>query len=175
MTPFLVPIVSMLAEKGLNLLSNAVDKGSDKAIELISEKTGIDLTSKQELSTEDMRVLKQFEKEHELELLRLRFESTKEDNRSRETFYSEAHKTYREKNQQADEISSHIIKYNLPIIAILVIVNVLIVYYMQDNATLIAIVSNIIGVAIANLFSERNTIVNFFFGSSIGSKEKDMK
>ena len=49
----------------------------------------------------------------------------------------------------------------------------LLVYFLQDNASLIAIASNIIGVAIGNLFNERQAIINFFFGSSIGSKEKD--
>lgn len=168
-------IQGMLISAGINLIGDLIKGGSKKAKELIEEKTGIDLDTKESLSKEEIAKLKEFEAAHELELLRLKYQEAKEDNRSRETFYKEAHKTYREKNQQADEISSHIIRYNLPIIAILVIVNVLIVYYMQENATLIAIVSNIIGVAIANLFSERNTIVNFFFGSSIGSKEKELR
>lgn len=87
--------------------------------------------------------------------------------------YDKAHETYQTKNEMADNIASQIINRNLPIIAILVIMNVGLVYYMQDHASLIAIASNIIGVAIGNLFNERQAIVNFFFGSSMGSKQKD--
>ena len=84
------------------------------------------------------------------------------------------HKTYRVRSDQADKIADQVIKMNLPIIAILTIINIALVYYMQDKATLIAIASNIIGVVIGKLLGERQSIINFFFGSSIGSKEKDV-
>ena len=87
--------------------------------------------------------------------------------------YDKAHETYQNKSEMADGIAKQIIDRNLPIIAILVVVNVLLVYFMKDEATLIAIASNIIGITIGNLFAERQAIVNFFFGSSIGSKQKD--
>jgi len=38
---------------------------------------------------------------------------------------------------------------------------------------LVAIVSNFIGITIGQLFNERQAVVNFFFGSSKGSKDKD--
>ena len=43
MLPIIAGIVSMLADKGLSLISKAVDTGSDKAIEFVEEKTGIKL------------------------------------------------------------------------------------------------------------------------------------
>ena len=86
--------------------------------------------------------------------------------------YDKAHETYQTKSGMADGIAKQIIQRNLPIIALLVVVNVLLVYFMKDEATLIAIASNIIGITIGNLFAERQAIVNFFFGSSIGSKQK---
>lgn len=175
MTPLLVPIVSMLAEKGLNLLSDAIDKGSDKAIEYVSEKTGIDLTNKPELSTEDIRVLKELEMSNKIELERLAFENKKEDNRTKEVLYTTAHDTYREKSETADLIANQIIMYNLPVIFLLLVMNVALLHFLKDDSTLIAIASNVIGVAIGMLFNERSTIINFFFGSSIGSKEKDKK
>jgi hypothetical protein len=44
---------------------------------------------------------------------------------------------------------------------------------LDGKGEVIAIVSNFIGIAIGNLFSERQSVVNFFFGSSVGSKLKD--
>jgi len=98
-----------------------------------------------------------------------------EANRTEEAKRGMAHETYRLKSDKQDRISEQIIRFNLPVIAVLVLVNILIVYYIQDNATLIAIVSNIIGIATANLFTERQAIINFFFGSSMGSKDKQEK
>jgi uncharacterized membrane protein len=89
--------------------------------------------------------------------------------------YKTAHQSYQVKGVEADSIADSIINYNLPIIAILVLVNIALVYFMRERSELIAIASNIIGVAIGNLFNERQAIINFFFGSSIGSKEKDRK
>ena len=43
MIPILAGIVSMLAGKGLDLVSSAIDGGADKAKEFIEEKTGIKL------------------------------------------------------------------------------------------------------------------------------------
>ena len=89
--------------------------------------------------------------------------------------YNKAHETYQTKNDMADKIALQVINRNLPIIAILVILNVGIVHLFKENATLIAIASNVIGISIGNLFAERQAIVNFFFGSSLGSKQKSLQ
>lgn len=86
--------------------------------------------------------------------------------------YKSAHETYRTDHQQADRIAEQVIKFNLPVIALLVCANIGILHTFRDDATLIAIASNVIGVAIGHLFNERQAIVNFFFGSSLGSKQK---
>ena len=87
--------------------------------------------------------------------------------------YLKAHDTYQNSNHEmADKIAMQIVKNNLPIIALLVMSNIGVVWAFEDNATLIAIASNVIGVAIGHLFNERQAIVNFFFGSSMGSKNK---
>ncbi|MDA0778323.1 MAG: hypothetical protein O3C19_04550 [Bacteroidetes bacterium] len=175
MLPIFTPIITMLASKGMDLLSSAVENGADKAIDFVKEKTGINLKDKKEISTDDFVKLKQLENNPEtrLKLEELAFKNKVEDNRHSEAIYNKAHETYQEKSTMSDEIARQIIKRNLPIIAILVTINVGLVYFMKDEATLIAIASNIIGVTIGNLFSERQAVVNFFMGSSIGSKEKD--
>ena len=173
MAPFLVPIIGMLADKGLDLLSGAINGGAEKAKDYIEDKTGIVLDTKKGLSSEEGAKLKECEATNRIELERLSLENKKEDNRHEEANRSKAHETYQIKSTMADTIAKQIITRNLPIIGILVLVNVALVYFLQDKASLIAIASNIIGVAIGNLFNERQAIVNFFFGSSLSSKDKD--
>ena len=74
----LAPIVSMLADKGLGLLSNAIEGGADKAIEFVTEKTGMDLTQKTSLSSEDIAVLKQLEADHKSELMAYHLANTRD-------------------------------------------------------------------------------------------------
>lgn len=104
------------------------------------------------------------EKLEELRIKELQIEQDK---------YATAHTTYKTDNTMADKIARQVISWNLPVIFLLVAGNVWIVDRFKDDATLIAIVSNVIGIAIGKLFSERQAVINFFFGSSIGSKEKD--
>lgn len=154
---------------GIGFLTDLVSKHGEKLVTAGVEKvTGIDL-SKKELTPED----KQKILESEMQIKQLDFDKIKEENRHQEVKYTTAHNTYLSKNDMSDTIAKQIITRNLPIIGFLVLVNVIIVYFMQENPNLIAIVSQIIGIAIGNLFAERQAIVNFFFGSSIGSKEKD--
>lgn len=79
MAPLLIPIVSMLAEKGLGLLSKAIDSGSDKAKDFIEEKTGIKLDKG--LTDEQVLELKKFEVTNQLELEKLALANKQEDNR----------------------------------------------------------------------------------------------
>ena len=68
----MIPIVSALLQNGLSLLGNAVlAKGKD----WVEEKTGVKLD--QPLSAEDTLKLRQYEMDHEEELLRLRIEEKK--------------------------------------------------------------------------------------------------
>lgn len=67
------PFIAALLSKGLELVANAaLAKGKS----YIKEKTGIDL-DKERLSEDDLIKLKQFEAEHEEELLKLRLEEDK--------------------------------------------------------------------------------------------------
>jgi hypothetical protein len=162
-------IGSMLAGLGINFVKDLImDNGEDLVKEGIKKVTGIDL-NKKELTPEDIAKIKS----HELEIKQLDFKKLEEEHRHNEAKHAKSHETYQINHAMADTIAKQIISRNLPIIAILVLVNISVVYYMEDKPSLIAIASNIIGVAIANLFNERQAIVNFFFGSSLGSKEKD--
>jgi len=53
-----IPIVGMLAEAGMSLISAFIDKGKDEAIKYIKDKTGIDLSEKKELNMENLKNLR---------------------------------------------------------------------------------------------------------------------
>ena len=77
--------------------------------------------------------------------------------------------------EQADKIADRVMSQNLPYIFILLIVNVLAVYFLKDQGAIIATISNVLGMTIKSLFDERICVTGFYFGSSMGSKNKDDK
>ena len=83
MIPIVASIVSMLAGKGLDLISSAIDGGADKAVEFIESKTGVKMDGS-ELSDEQVARLRELEINSKLELERLALENKKEDNRHSE-------------------------------------------------------------------------------------------
>ena len=82
MVPIIAGLVSMLADKGLDLISSAIDGGADKAKEYIEEKTGIKLDKN--LTDEQVAELKKFEMTNKLELEKLALANKQEDNRHAE-------------------------------------------------------------------------------------------
>ena len=76
-------------------------------------------------------------------------------------------------HEQADKIADKIINWNLIIIMILVVIQVLVIMYVDGQVA--AVITGIVGTVVGALINERNTVVNFFFGSSKGSKDKDQK
>jgi hypothetical protein len=172
-------IGTALVGMGLGFVKDLImDNGEDLVKEGIKKVTGIDLNKKSphDLNTTDINKIKEYQidiQKLDFKKLKLEFDAQKEQNRHEESKYNKAHETYQNNGDMGNEIAKQIINRNLPIIGILVITNVLLVYFLKEHATLIAIASNIIGITIGNLFAERQAIVNFFFGSSLGSKEKD--
>lgn len=80
---------------------------------------------------------------------------------------------YREgKTKMADQIADRVINFNLWVVLISIIIEILSVIYINDKV-LIAIISGAIGGVTTALLQERQQVINFFFGSSIGSKEKN--
>lgn len=141
---------------------------------LISSVLGTDSTPEAvmkelEQNPEALLKIKELELNHKQKLEELKIRELEIEQEK----YSKAHDSYQNNNNMADKIANLIINWNLPVIFILVVINVVIVNEFEDNAPLISIVSNVIGIAIGKLFTERQAVINFFFGSSIGSKEKD--
>ena len=75
----LAPIASMLADKGLDLLSRAIDGGAEKAKEFIEDKTGISLDVNKGLTSDEILKLKEFEASNEIKLKSLALENKKEE------------------------------------------------------------------------------------------------
>jgi hypothetical protein len=74
-------------------------------------------------------------------------------------------------HENADKIARQIMTWNLPAIVALVGANCGAVYTI-DNPTIAVALGNIIGASITYLWAERSQVVGFFFGSSLGSKDK---
>ena len=83
MIPIIAGLVSMLADKGLDLISSAIDGGADKAKEYIEDKTGIKMDGS-ELTDEQVAELKKFEMTNKIELEKLALANKQEDNRHAE-------------------------------------------------------------------------------------------
>lgn len=186
--PLLAMLGSTLASKGVELLgdliSNGTDQLADKAVELVKDKTGIDLTAKKEptLTAEELKALKEFEMNYKMELEKLALENKKEDNRHEEK-YEELKVSDKQNARGAShlhemqtETAKKVYDQTKVLIPVLLIADVLLSFladYLSLDTAIVVGVSNLIGIAINNAFRERQTIMEFLFGSSIGSKEKD--
>lgn len=87
----------------------------------------------------------------------------------------DAREMYVEQHKQADIVADRITKFNVLYIMLLVAVNCAVVYFLEDNAALVAAASNIIGLVIRDLLAQIQAVTGFYFGSSMGSKSKDVK
>lgn len=74
-------------------------------------------------------------------------------------------------HEMADSIAGKIINWNLWILLALVAIQVLVIMFVEGQVA--AVVTGVVGTITGALINERNTVVNFFFGSSKGSKDKD--
>lgn len=74
---------------------------------------------------------------------------------------------------QASRVADQIMKYNLVLVFVLVMINVLAVIYLREDAAVLAIISNFIGIVLHALLQERQSVTAFYFGSSLGSKLKE--
>lgn len=86
-----------------------------------------------------------------------------------------AREMYKVHHEQTDKISERIMSWNLLAILALVLINGLAIYYLKEQAAVLATVSNLLGIVIKSLLDERKEVTGFYFGSSVGSKMKDEK
>ena len=80
----------------------------------------------------------------------------------------DARAMYRENNSMADHIARRVITWNLPFIALLIVCNVVVAVYVTDSSVA-QLLGNVIGFAMSQLWKERQTVIEFFFGAGLGS------
>jgi len=160
---FLVPILS----QGLNLIANAaLAKGKG----WVKEKTGVDL-DKPELSSEDFVKLKQYEMEHEEELIKLR----QVDDR----LAFEIDKAYLEDVANArgmqmtalvqeDVFSKRFLYYFSTMWSLFAILYISFITFGDIPPENVRFADTILGFLLGTLVAQ---VFNFFYGSSAGSKK----
>lgn len=80
---------------------------------------------------------------------------------------ADARSTYKQHPEQADKIAERIMRWNLPYIALLLLVNCVAIYFFKEHGALLAAISNVLGMAIKSLFDERKEVSGFYFGGSM--------
>lgn len=83
-----------------------------------------------------------------------------------------ARQMYSDKSHMADKVAAQVIAQNHWVVALLITANAAVLYFVDDKAVALAL-GNLIGISINALWSERQQVVGFFFGSSLGSKLKN--
>ena len=153
-------ILGLLANAGVNLVEKFVGAGEDKAIEVIKEKTGIDLAKKQNLSQEDILKLKEFENKNK-EFLLKQIELANADRDSA-----------RNMNIELSKSDSWLVKNTGSILALFVTLSTFVLFGLLLNGNLtidnpnVALIAGFVGGYVT-------TILSFYFGSS--KTESDFK
>ena len=165
-----MPIPALLApllQQGLGLIGNAV---MAKGKEWVEDKVGVKLD--QPLSAEDVTKLKQFEMEHQEELLRLRIEEKKLGVEELQAYMADT-KDARNMQVQAMQSDDPFVRRFIYLFAI---------FWSLASAAYIGFITfgeipernvrfadTILGFVLGTLIA---TIVQFFYGSSKGSQDK---
>jgi hypothetical protein len=145
---------------------NSAAKLAGKVIEFAQDATGQDTPEAAQERLKNISAQTKFKSlilDNEQDLKKLAFEDRKD-----------ARKMYQVHHGQADQIADRIMKWNLVSILVLVVLQCLSYYYLQDQTELLMAVTSIISMAIKSLFDERKDVTGFYYGSSMGSKNKDV-
>jgi hypothetical protein len=160
----LMPLIS----KGLSLVGNAV---LTKGTEWVEEKTGLDL-NKSELTPQDTITLRQFEMEHEEELMKMKLEEDKlakaidemylVDTQSARTMQSDALK-------QDDKLAKNFIYYYAMFWSAAAVIYIGAITFAPIPQASIRFADTILGFLLGTIVAQ---IISFFYGSSKSSKDK---
>ena len=176
MVPILAGIVSMLADKGLDLISSAIDGGADKAKDFIEEKTGIKMDGN-EFSDEQVAKLRELEISSKIELEKLAFENKKEDNRASEAVVAEVNKNTADARAmqvaalgQDDKFSKRFVYMFAAGWSIVAVVYIFMITFMNIPMANVRFADTVLGFLLGTIVA---TIINYFYGSSKSSADKN--
>ncbi len=126
--------------------------------------------------------LRELELSKEIAVLKAQYDNKVEDNR-----HEEHYANVNVGDKQNARGSSHLYELQTDIgkkifvqtsilVPLLIMINILLISYASDlklGDAMISMVSTLIGIALNNAYRERQSMIEFLFGSSIGSKMKD--
>jgi hypothetical protein len=150
----------------MSILSTLFGGGATSLVDSIGNAIDKVTTTDQERLQNDLEI-KKAEYAYNTEMAHLGLEEKKADNENT----ASARSMYDKSKDISDAIAKRVMNWNLPFLVLLVAANIVCIKYF--DATLLAIISNVVGQVMAMLINERLTIINFFFGSSFGSQSKD--
>jgi hypothetical protein len=164
-----MPIPALLAPllaQGLSLIGNAVmAKGKD----WVEEKTGVKIEPN--MSDKDLLTLKQYEMDHEEELLRLRIEDNKLD---LETFREEVKDRGSARDRDIEFIKRGMTNNRANFMFFLAVVMVgILVWIVWKDQNINEYVKGIFTLVLGRFLGYLDNIYSFEFGTTRGSKEKD--
>lgn len=170
MIPIVASIVSMLAGKGLDLISSAIDGGADKAAAYIEEKTGIKMDGS-DLSDEQVAELKKFEMSNKVELQKLALADKQEDNRSNEASmkiqadeYANTRNMQIENLKQDDKFSKRFVYYFAIFWSTFSVIYLTGITFAEIPKENIRFADTIVGFLLGTIVA---TLIGFFYGNSI--------
>ena len=174
--PILAGLVSMLAGKGLDLISSAIDGGADKAKDFIEEKTGIKMDGNK-FSDEQVAKLRELEISSKIELEKLAFENKKEDNRASEAVVAEVNKNTADARAmqvaalgQEDKFSKRFVYVFAAGWSIVAVVYIFMITFMNIPTANVRFADTVLGFLLGTIVA---TIINYFYGSSKSSSDKN--
>ena len=168
MIPIIAGLVSMLADKGLDLISSAIDGGADKAKEYIEDKTGIKLDKN--LTDGQVAELKKFEMTNKIELEKLALANKQEDNRHAEkkTEIITADKS-NARNREIEVVKTTGKKDN----TITILAGVIVIGFFAGLISLVFVhldkgsgTYELLYMMFGALIAKFGTVIDYFFGSS---------
>lgn len=178
-------IAPQLAQKGLDLLSGvfrgAVDKGTTEIAELIHEKTGIDINdvADNKLTEAQWSQLKQFEFDYQAKLLAYRQQSDANDLEYERIAAADRSNA---RHMQETAIASNdpwVRRFIYIYASVLTLLTFIFIFwaafvhqYTEQNKDAARVIDTVLGFLLGVSLS---AIIQYFFGSSAGSKAKDEK
>ena len=166
----MIPIVTTLLGKGLNLVANAV---LAKGQSWVESKLGVEL--KPDMTSEDFTKLKIAEIQHEEELLKLKLENNKLDLQELDMRLKDTDSARKRETEIAvSEKAPLINKIVTPVLALGVttLTFVLFSIIMFDRTPIEPSRKDILVYVLGALTAISTQVISYYFGSSIGSKEK---
>ena len=155
-------ILGLLANAGLDLVSKFVEVGKDKAVEVIKEKTGINLQNKQELTEQELQKLKEFQQKNR-EFILKQIELANEDRANARELQKVALK-------QDSWFAKNFIYLFAGLWSVFAMVYIAFITFYTIPAQNQRFADTILGFLLGTIVA---AIIQFFFGSSLGSKKKD--